>query len=164
MKENLIFKSHLSSRRGFTLIELLIVIAIIGVLSTLLMVNFVGIRQRARDAQRKSDLRQIQSALEMYRSDVGSYPVVDPASKLNSTNCPTSSSFVYVSTIYMQKVPCDPLTSDYYNSGNYSYYSSDGRTYALCACLENTSETTGSPLSCINNGCSSNIYYVLNNP
>ena len=60
--------------KGFTLVELLIVIAIIGVLSALLMANFIGVRQRARDAQRKSDLRQMQSALELYRSDLGLYP------------------------------------------------------------------------------------------
>ncbi|MDP2672104.1 MAG: type II secretion system protein, partial [Candidatus Daviesbacteria bacterium] len=51
--------------RGFTLIELLVAIAIIGILSSFLLSNFVGVRQRARDGVRKSDLRQIQSALEL---------------------------------------------------------------------------------------------------
>lgn len=78
--QNLKFRIQ-NFKKGFTLIELLIVIAIIGVLATLLMVNFIGVRQRARDAQRKSDLRQIQSALEIYRSDQGSYP----ASIINCT-------------------------------------------------------------------------------
>jgi general secretion pathway protein G len=56
-------------KKGFTLIELLVVIAIIGMLSALLVPNFMGARERARDAQRKSDLKQIQKALEMYRQD-----------------------------------------------------------------------------------------------
>ena len=60
--------------KGFTLIELLVAISIIGVLSSFLLANFVGIRQRARDGVRKSDLRQIQSALELYRSDQSKYP------------------------------------------------------------------------------------------
>lgn len=59
---------------GFTLIELLVVISIISVLAAFLMANFINIRQRGRDAQRKSDLKQIQSALELYRSDHGKYP------------------------------------------------------------------------------------------
>jgi len=79
MKKNLEFRIQNSElEKGFTLIELLIVIVIIGVLATLLMTNFVGVRQRGRDAQRKSDLRQIQAALELYRADVGQYPEALP--------------------------------------------------------------------------------------
>src|ERR1035437_6668602 len=90
-------------KKGFTLIELLIVISIIGVLTTLLMANFVGVRQRARDAQRKSDLRQIQSALELFRSDQGLYPTTLPNcnSSIKSPDCSTSN--------YMTKVPMDPM-------------------------------------------------------
>src|SRR3989344_3453061 len=90
---------NLKSRRGFTLIELLVVISIISVLSALLMTNFVGVRQRGRDAQRKSDTRQIQTALELYRSDNGSYPTVFPV---------CGGPFIYNSATYMQKIPCDP--------------------------------------------------------
>jgi len=46
---------------GFTLVELLVVIVIISVLAGLLVSNFIGVRLRGRDAQRKSDLAQIQS-------------------------------------------------------------------------------------------------------
>ncbi len=133
-------------QKGFTLIELLIVIAIIGILSTLLMTNFIGIRQRARDAQRKSDVRQMQSALELYRSDTGSYPspniINSGVSALNSVGCPTSSAFSYSGTIYMKQVPCDPLGSTYYNSGNYSY-TSNGSSYTIDACLENSADSQG---------------------
>lgn len=110
---------------GFTLIELLVVIIIIGLLTGLLAVNFVGVRQRTRDGARKSDIRQIQSALELYRSDEGSYPATVPA-------CNTA--FVSGSITYMQKIPCDPSTSS-----SYSYSSPGlGDTYCIRACLENT--------------------------
>lgn len=121
------------STNGFTLIELLVVIVIISILSALLMFNFVGVRQRGRDAQRKSDLRQIQVALELYRSDNGTYPL--------TAGFPTcGSAFTSGSVTYMQKVPCEPRGSGYYNDGNY-YYNSSGSTYTIAACLENTNDS-----------------------
>src|SRR5258708_37539008 len=61
-------------RQGFTLIELLIVIAIIGILSSLLFVNFSGARERARDSKRKTDLTEIKNALQLYYNDYGKFP------------------------------------------------------------------------------------------
>lgn len=132
MKKSKIKSQKSRIQRGFTLIELLIVVAIIGILSTLIMVNFIGIRQRARDAQRKSNLRQIQSALELYRSDIGSYPAASLA------NCGTSlGNSPTCTTIYMQKIPDDPL-----NSGQYVYtYLPSGSTFYLYSCLENINDS-----------------------
>jgi len=170
--KNLKFKIK-NCHKGFTLIELLIVIAIIGVLATLLMVNFIGVRQRARDAQRKSDLRQVQSALEIYRSDNSSYPngntKVDeifscppsapPAACTGSTNCFGNSPSC--SSVYMKTLPIDPGGAGSFNGGSY-YYQSSGTTYTLGACLENKGDSQGTatnPNSTIN-GCSSGTYYV----
>jgi general secretion pathway protein G len=124
MKMNLESKiKNLKLQKGFTLIELLIVVVIIGILASLLMANFVGVRQRGRDAQRKSDLRQIQAALELYRADLGEYPL--------TANFPACGSSL---STYMQKVPCDPTPGGIYN------YTSDGTTYSIIACLENLND------------------------
>jgi prepilin-type N-terminal cleavage/methylation domain-containing protein len=61
-------------QKGFTLIELLVVIAIIGLLATLATVSFSGSTKKARDAKRKSDLIQVQKALELYYDDHNAYP------------------------------------------------------------------------------------------
>lgn len=113
---------------GFTLIELLIVIVIIGVLSSFLVTNYIGVRMRARDTQRKSDLRQIQSALEMYRSDVGFYPATAafPACGGALTNAGVT---------YMKKIPCDPTGVA---PLVYRYQSASSNSlYTIIACLEN---------------------------
>ncbi len=59
---------------GFTLVELLVVIAIIGVLTTLIMVNFVGSRERAGDSKKMQNLTALKSALRMYYNDFQTYP------------------------------------------------------------------------------------------
>lgn len=61
-------------RSGFSLIELLVVISIIGVLTAVLMANFMGARERARDAQKIQDLNAMKNALRMYYNDHQSYP------------------------------------------------------------------------------------------
>jgi general secretion pathway protein G len=64
----------MKKQQGFTLIELLVVIAIIGLLSTLAVVALNSARMKARDAQRVSNVKQIQTALELYINDYGNYP------------------------------------------------------------------------------------------
>jgi prepilin-type N-terminal cleavage/methylation domain-containing protein len=54
---------------GFTLVELLTVIAIIGVLATLLMTALSTAKRKARQAACTSNLRQISLALNMYLED-----------------------------------------------------------------------------------------------
>ena len=61
---------------GFTLIELLVVIAIIGLLSTLAVVSLNSARLKARDAKRVADIKQVQTALELYFNDKNSYPLL----------------------------------------------------------------------------------------
>lgn len=154
---------------GFTLIELLVVVAIISVLSTMLMANYVGVRQRARDVQRKSELRQIQSALEVYRSDYGLYPLTSQASFICNSQFLSPDG----TTTYMRKVPCDPLvvpgspSTGIYNSGNYYYASPDGLTYTLGSCLENGNDSDQNDTSTNPGGtapCTSGKYFVLYNP
>ncbi|MGH7245715.1 MAG: type II secretion system protein [Candidatus Levyibacteriota bacterium] len=139
---------------GFTLIELLIVIAIIGILAALLMANFVGVRQRARDAQRKSDLRQIQSALELYRADVGSYPDTSTFS-----SCGSGASLANGTTIYMTTIPCDPLSGT-----SYAYSSASSTTYVLIACLENSSDSQKDSTNVSPCDGTTNFSFTLQNP
>ncbi len=57
------------NKKGFTLIELLVVISVIALLSTLALNAFSSARSKARDAKRISDLKALQTAMEMYKSE-----------------------------------------------------------------------------------------------
>lgn len=64
-----------NNSRGFTLIELLVVIAIIGILSSVVLASLNSAKKKARDVERKQDMVQIRTALELYLDSNGSYPV-----------------------------------------------------------------------------------------
>ena len=59
-------KKKTGCARGFTVIELLIVIAVLGILASIVLVLYPGYRQRANDSTRKSDVQQIAAALSAY--------------------------------------------------------------------------------------------------
>lgn len=58
---------------GFTLIELLVVIAIIGILSSLAVVSLGGIREKARDTKRLSDIAAISKVFNIGKTEYGSW-------------------------------------------------------------------------------------------
>lgn len=62
-------------RKGFTLIELLVVIAIISVLSSVVLSSLSEARIKAKNSVRVQQLKQVQTALEIYYANHGSYPV-----------------------------------------------------------------------------------------
>lgn len=59
---------------GFTLIELLIVVAIIGILSSILIPNLLSARERARVSNTKASLKTVGGALEQWAVDRVFYP------------------------------------------------------------------------------------------
>ncbi|MBU0707788.1 prepilin-type N-terminal cleavage/methylation domain-containing protein [Patescibacteria group bacterium] len=67
----------MKNKKGFTLIELLVVIAIIGLLSTLAIVSLNTAREKSRDSKRASDMRVIQSGVELYINETGMAPSAD---------------------------------------------------------------------------------------
>lgn len=135
---------------AFTLIELLIVIAIIGVLATLIVANFNAARERARDATRKSDLRNIQTALRVYYNDYGRNPCSTNAFQIRGCSvhasctsvnaCTWGGEFAIASTgqVYMSTLPNDPQTPD--RSYHYELDAADPEVYTIKACLENAND------------------------
>lgn len=132
-----------SNRKGFTLIELLVVIAIIALLSTLAVVALGSTRKKANDAKRLTDIKQIQTALELYYTEHQGYPVTTGNGVMlgdANTACLNGSGFAArgCSTPYMQQVPRDP-------SGTvlYQYRSLDGKAYTIDFTLESGVDSVG---------------------
>jgi len=109
------------NKKGFTLIELLIVIAVIGILASVVLVGLGPVQKQGRDARRISDLRQVQNGLELYYSKNGSYPTTDWSGLVTALTG---------AGIGVSNVPNDPKPGQNY------YYYSDGTTYCLGAILE----------------------------
>ena len=63
--------------QGFSLIEILVVLLIIGLLTTLVVVNVLPSQDKARVEKAKADIAIIENALEMYRLDNYNYPTTD---------------------------------------------------------------------------------------
>lgn len=124
-------------QRGFTLIELLVVIAIIGLLSTLAVVALNNARAKSRDARRISDVKQIQTALELYFNDANSYP----------EGVTAGNTIAFGGVTYMNSVPTNPTPN---NDGtcpaatNYSYaLQGSGASYTIQYCIGSASGSLG---------------------
>jgi len=63
-----------SSVRGFTLIELMVVIAILGILATIVVPRMVGRVDKANRSKAMTEIKGFQTALEAFRLDCGRYP------------------------------------------------------------------------------------------
>ena len=101
-------------QEGFTLIELIIVMVIIAILVLLLLPNLSNGPKRARDSQRKSDFRSVQSALEQYFADNNNYPSgagTGGFTGLGSTLTPN----------YIKNLPTDPKNNGTNGTTAYQY-------------------------------------------
>ncbi len=116
-----------SKKPAFTLIELLVVIAIIGILATLAVVSLQNARKNARDAKRIADVKQMQTALELYYNDIGQYPLTGEIDTSIATGSNT-----YMATVPTAPTPADGECTE--GDNNYTYESANGSTYTITFC------------------------------
>ncbi|WP_132986927.1 type II secretion system major pseudopilin GspG [Luteimonas terricola] len=119
---------------GFTLVELMVAIVIIGLLSTVVMINVMPSQDRAMSEKARADVSVLEQALETYRLDNMGYPttaqgldaLLDPPSGLARPER-------YRKGGYIRRLPEDPWGKAYQyrqpgRSGGFDVFSfgSDG--------------------------------------
>jgi prepilin-type N-terminal cleavage/methylation domain-containing protein len=149
-------KSMLRNKRGFTIVELLVVVAVIVVLSTLFINTATLNIRKSRDARRKTDLENIRSGIETYRSDCDAYPAsISFGGSLRGSG---SNANCAAGNTYINAIPQDPQN----NLGKVYYYTSNGTTYTVCASLEAAASGAPVPSGCGSCGSSACNYSATN--
>jgi len=160
----------MKSQKGFTLIELLVVISIISLLSSIVLASLNTARSKARDAQRLSDIHQLQNAFELYYGDNNNqYP---PACGAASNGTYVAGWSTLLSSTYIGHMPNDPTNtvgqfgyyycSGYKPNGNCGYtQTSQPNNYILATRLENTSASSNSCSSAFSGWDNANLNYIV---
>ena len=109
-------KHTLRDKRGFTLIEIMVVIVILALLAALVGPKIMGRSDEAKVADAKVQIRNIESALKLYKLDNGVYPATEQGlqalvEKPATGQIPKN----YKAEGYLEskKVPKDPWGNDY---------------------------------------------------
>lgn len=104
----------MKKQSGFTLIEVMVVVVILGILAAVIVPKIMSRPEQARIVKAKQDVAAIQSALDLYKLDSGSYPTTDQGLQALVTK-PTSDPIPrnWKSDGYLQKLPSDPWGEDY---------------------------------------------------
>jgi len=96
--------------RGFTLIELMIVVVILGLLATTVMPKILSKPDQARRTKAMVDIRSVQQALAMFKTDTGRFPTTAEGLQVLVANPGLKG---YDPDGYLEKVPTDPWGNRY---------------------------------------------------
>jgi general secretion pathway protein G len=109
------------SDSGFTLIELMVVIVIIGLLTTIVVINVLPSQDKAMVQKAKTDIALLDQSVERYRLDNLSYPsTADGLQALVAPPAGLAHPERYARGGYIKRLPDDPWGQPY-------QYASPGR-------------------------------------
>ena len=156
-------------RGGFTLIEILVVVAIIGILASVLFASFEEGRQQSRDKSRQAELKEFQLAIELYKAQNGVYP--DAGCNAPDTNFAGPGLYgsgavttcdVYIVGLtpdYIQTLPTDPNQEQDFDKGYLYRTNADNSAYKVVVhqSVESEIVTNGNELARFVSSCGAAI-------
>ena len=98
---------------GFTLIEIMVVVVIIGLLAAMIAPNIMEQLDRAEINRARQDIRQIETALNLYRLDNYRYPSTDEGLQALVTNPGETVAPNWKPGGYLRSLPQDPWNRPY---------------------------------------------------
>lgn len=117
----------LKRQRGFTLIEIMVVVVILAVLGALVVPKILENVDKARVTRAQSDIRAIQTALDLYRLDNFKYPTTEQGLQALVTQPSDPSITNYRAGGYLPALPKDPWNNPY----QYVSPGANGRDYDI---------------------------------
>lgn len=99
--------------KGFTLVEIMVVVAVIGLLAAIAIPNFVSSRATAAQHACIANLRQLDSAIQMYQIETGTWPTA-----FNDLNA------------YLRRIP----TTCPFNGSSYTLNPASGNNLPYTSC------------------------------
>lgn len=97
--------------RGFTLIEVMVVVVILGILAAIVVPRIMDRPDTARITKAQSDIRAIESALNLYKLDNHNYPTTDQG--LEALTQKPSDAPNWKEGGYIDRLPKDPWGKPY---------------------------------------------------
>lgn len=100
-------------QKGFTLLEIIVVVAIIAILAAYIAPKVAGRVDDARISKAKSDIRVLESSLELYKLDNFSYPTTDQGLDALTKKPSGAELKHWRKGGYIKKLSKDPWGNDY---------------------------------------------------
>ncbi len=107
-------KTNEKGQAGFTLIEIMVVVVILAILAGIVIPKIVSRPEEARRTKALVQIKEIESALNLFKIDNGFYPSTDQGLQAlvampETGEMPPN----YKDSGYLKKIPLDPWRSDY---------------------------------------------------
>lgn len=125
-----------SQKAGFSLLELMVVLVILGLLTTIVVINVLPSQDRAMTEKARADISTLEQAVELYRLQMLTYPSTEDGLEALVTG-PTGGDAAarFPANGFIRRLPNDPWGNEYQylypgEHGEYDIFSlgQDGRT------------------------------------
>lgn len=125
MKQRKIVKTN--NKKAFTIIEMMAVLLIIGLLSGMVAVRYLGKTDEARVKQTKANLKLLHNAIAMFKMDTGRYPEAEEGLNVLIEQPADVEGYNPGGYLETTEIPKDAWGNEFY----YQEYPESGKPYVI---------------------------------